>query len=104
MPKESTTTNLPSSYLSYEMKLARGPSEPGNCSPSGWPTAEFISVLAEKSVSNFREHLPIFLFVVWVNNLDTAQGGRGWLENASPSEMAVEESPLGPRRTRPDRS
>jgi hypothetical protein len=43
--------------LSYEMKLARGPSEPGNCSPSGWPTAEFISVLAEKSVSNFREHL-----------------------------------------------
>jgi hypothetical protein len=57
MPKESTTTNLPTSYLSYEMKLARGPSEPGNCSPSGWPTAEFISVLAGKSVSNFREHL-----------------------------------------------
>jgi hypothetical protein len=24
------------------------------------------------------------------------QGGRGWLEKASPSEMAVEELPLGP--------
>jgi hypothetical protein len=23
---------------------------------------------------DFREHLPIFLFVVWVNNLDGAQG------------------------------
>ena len=33
---------------------------------------------------NFGEHLPIFPFVVWVNNLDAAQGGRGWLKNASP--------------------
>ena len=57
IPKEFSTRNLPTFLVGYEMKLARGPSEPGNCSPRGWPTAEFISVLAEKSVSNFGELL-----------------------------------------------
>jgi hypothetical protein len=37
--------------VSYEMKLAGGPSVRRNCSPSGWPTAEFISVLAGKACS-----------------------------------------------------
>src|SRR5215217_6853816 len=43
-----------------------------------------------------RERLPTFICVVQVHILDGAQRGRGWLENASPPEMAVEESPLGP--------
>jgi hypothetical protein len=38
-----------------------------------------------------------FMCVVQVHILDDAQeGGRGWLENTSPLEMAVEELPLGP--------
>jgi hypothetical protein len=37
-----------------------------------------------------------FMYVVQVHILDDAQGSRGWLENASPHPMAVEESPLGP--------
>ena len=38
-----------------------------------------------------------FMCVVQLHILDDAQeGGQGWLENASPLEMAVEESPLGP--------
>jgi hypothetical protein len=46
---------------------------------------------------NFGEHLPTFMCVVQVYILDDAQeGGRGWLENTSPLEMAVEELPLGP--------
>jgi hypothetical protein len=32
----------------------------------------------------FAEHLPTFMCVVQVHILDDAQGGRGWLENASP--------------------
>jgi hypothetical protein len=31
-------------------------------------------------------------YISWM----TPKRGRGWLENASPLEMAVEESPLGP--------
>jgi hypothetical protein len=46
---------------------------------------------------NFGERLPTFMYVVQAHILDDAQkGGRGWLENASPLEMAVEESPLAP--------
>ncbi len=56
MTKESTTTNLPTSCLSYGMKLAEGPSGPRVCLPSGWPTAEFSSVLA-RSISNLRDPL-----------------------------------------------
>jgi hypothetical protein len=48
-------------------------------------------------LANFRERLPTFMCVVQVHILDdTHKGGRGWLENASPLKMAVEESPLGP--------
>ena len=36
------------------------------------------------------------MYVVQVHILDDAQGGRGWLQNTSPWEMVVEESPLGP--------
>ena len=39
---------------------------------------------------------PTFIRVVQPRILDDAQGGRGWLENASPLEMAVEELPLAP--------
>lgn len=46
--------------------------------------------------TNFGERLPTFMCIVQVHILDDAQGGRGWLENTSPLEMAVEESPLGP--------
>jgi hypothetical protein len=49
---------------------------------------------------DFREHPPIFLFVVWVNNLDgRPRGSRMARERLAIEEMAVEESPLGPRRT-----
>jgi hypothetical protein len=37
-----------------------------------------------------------FMCVVQVHILDDAHGGRGWLENTSPFEMAVEELPLAP--------
>jgi hypothetical protein len=48
---------------------------------------------------SFREHLPTFMCAVQVHILDDAQeGGRGWLENALPLEMAVEELPLAPYR------
>ena len=47
----------------------------------------------------FREDLPTFMCAVQVHILDDAQeGGRGWLENALPLEMAVEELPLAPYR------
>src|SRR5215213_5622446 len=36
-------------------------------------------------------------YVSWM----TPKRGRGWLENSSPLEMAVEESPLGPLLRRP---
>jgi hypothetical protein len=43
--------------------------------------------------------LPTFMCAVQVHILDDAQeGGRGWLENALPLEMAVEELPLAPYR------
>jgi hypothetical protein len=47
--------------------------------------------------ANFRERpsLPLcvsFRHISWM----TPKWGRGWLENALPLEMAVEESPLGP--------
>jgi hypothetical protein len=42
------------------------------------------------------EGLPTFIDVSQAHILDDAQGDRGWLENASPSAMAVEELPLGP--------
>jgi hypothetical protein len=45
---------------------------------------------------NFRLCLPTFIDVSQAHILDDAQGDRGWLENASPSAMAVEELPLGP--------
>ena len=38
---------------------------------------------------------PTFICAVQVHILDYAQEGRGWLENASPLKMAVEELPLG---------
>ena len=45
------------------------------------------------------EYLPTFMCAVQVHILDDAQeGGRGWLENALPLEMAVEELPLAPYR------
>jgi hypothetical protein len=47
---------------------------------------------------NLREILnavPTLYVIVQVRILDDAQGGRGWLVNASPSEMAVEELLLG---------
>jgi hypothetical protein len=48
---------------------------------------------------NFREYIPTFMCAVQVHILDDAQeGGRGWLENALPLEMAVEELPLAPYR------
>jgi hypothetical protein len=47
-------------------------------------------------MAKFAERLPIFIDVVQAHILDDAQGNRGWLENASPSVMAVEEVPLGP--------
>jgi hypothetical protein len=47
-------------------------------------------------VVDFGERLPTFIDVVQAHILDDAQGDRGWLENASPSVMAVEEVPLGP--------
>jgi hypothetical protein len=50
----------------------------------------------ETFLTNFREHLPTFIHVVQLHILDDAQGGRGWLENASPLKMAVEELPLAP--------
>ena len=34
--------------------------------------------------SNFGEYPPTFIRVVQAHILDDAQGGRGWLENASP--------------------
>jgi hypothetical protein len=49
-------------------------------------------------VHNLREILnavPTLYVIVQVRILDDAQGGRGWLVNASPLEMAVEELPLG---------
>jgi len=46
--------------------------------------------------SPLREHLPTFIDVSRAHILDDAQGDRGWLENASPSVIAVEELPLGP--------
>src|SRR5215208_3150457 len=54
--------------------------------------------------AKFAERLPTFMCVVQVHILDdTHKGGRGWLENASPLKMAVEESPLGPLRGDLDR-
>jgi hypothetical protein len=47
-------------------------------------------------MAKFAERLPTFIDVVQAHVLDDAQGDRGWLENASPSVMAVEELPLGP--------
>jgi hypothetical protein len=43
-----------------------------------------------------RRMPPTFIDVSQAHILDDAQGDRGWLENASPSAMAVEELPLGP--------
>jgi hypothetical protein len=37
-----------------------------------------------------------FICAVREHILDDAQEGRGWLENASPLTMAVEELPLSP--------
>ena len=52
-----------------------------------------------KRAVSFREDLPTFMCAVQVHILDDAQeGGRGWLENALPLEMAVEELPLAPYR------
>jgi hypothetical protein len=47
-------------------------------------------------MANFGELLPTFIDVSQAHILDDAQGDRGWLENASPSVMAVEELPLDP--------
>jgi hypothetical protein len=46
--------------------------------------------------AKFAEFLPTFIDVSQAYILDDAQGYRGWLENSSPSAMAVEELPLGP--------
>ena len=46
MPKGSTTRNSPTSWPSYETRPTGGPSVRRYCSPSGWPPAEFVSVLA----------------------------------------------------------
>jgi hypothetical protein len=51
---------------------------------------------AVKRKFNFGEYPPTFIDVSQAHILDDAQGDRGWLENASPSAMAVEELPLGP--------
>jgi hypothetical protein len=53
-------------------------------------------VLCKILQMNFAEFLPTFIDVSQAHILDDAQGDRGWLENASPSVMAVEELPLGP--------
>jgi hypothetical protein len=54
--------------------------------------------LVQKTL-DLREDLPTFMCAVQVHILDDAQeGGRGWLENALPLEMAVEELPLAPYR------
>jgi hypothetical protein len=42
---------------SYEMKPTGGPSEPRLYLPSGWPTAEFSNVLANKACST-SENFP----------------------------------------------
>jgi hypothetical protein len=48
-------------------------------------------------LERLAECLPTFIDGVQVHILDDTQRDRGWLENASPpSEMAVEELPLGP--------
>ena len=57
--------------------------------PSPLPISE------NSAMAKFAERLPIFIDVVQAHILDDAQGDRGWLENASPSVMAVEELPLG---------
>ena len=57
-----------------------------------------VSVCApeHQEAPNFGEHLPTFIDVSQAHILDDAHGDRGWLENASPSVMVVEELPLGP--------
>jgi hypothetical protein len=50
----------------------------------------------DRGYAYFGEYPPTFIDVSQAHILDDAQGDRGWLENASPSAMAVEELPLGP--------
>jgi hypothetical protein len=47
------------------------------------------------SLREILNAVPTLYVIVQVRILDDAQGGRGWLVNASPLEMAVEELPLG---------
>jgi hypothetical protein len=48
------------------------------------------------SLRDVLDAIPTFMCAVQLRILDDAQGGRGWLMNASPLQMAVEELPLGP--------
>ena len=58
-----------------------------------------LDLVQKKETIDLREDLPTFMCAVQVHILDDAQeGGRGWLENALPLQMAVEELPLAPYR------